>query len=42
LGEDPVPADRVNVIGKVEGDSKVLQKAVGATTMQVELFPEGT
>ena len=42
LGEDPVPADRVNVIGKVEGDAKVLQQAMGATTMQVELFPEGT
>jgi hypothetical protein len=42
LGEDPVPADRVNVIGKIEGDAKILQQAVGAATMQVELFPEGT
>lgn len=42
LGEDPVPADRVNVIGKVQGDVKVLQQAVGATTMQVELLQEGT
>ena len=42
LGEDPVPADRVNVIGKIQGDAKVLQQAVGATTMQVELLPEGT
>ena len=42
LGEDPVPADRVNVIGKVQGDVKVLQQAVEATTMQVELLPEGT
>ena len=41
LGEDPVPADRVNVIGKVDGDVKVLQQAVGATTMRVELLPEG-
>ncbi len=41
LGEDPVPADRVNVIGRIEGDAKVLQQAVGATTMQVELLPEG-
>ncbi len=41
LGEDPVPADRVNVIGKIQGDVKVLQQAVGATTMQVELLPEG-
>ena len=42
LGEDPVPADRVNVIGTIQGDAKVLQQAVGATTMQVELLPEGT
>jgi len=41
LGEDPVPSDRVNVIGKIQGDAKVLQQAVGATTMQVELLPEG-
>jgi hypothetical protein len=40
LGEDPVPADRVNVIGKIQGDAKMLQQAVGATTMQVELLPE--
>jgi len=42
LGEDPVPADRVNVIGKIQGDAKVLKQAMGATTMQVELLPEGT
>jgi hypothetical protein len=42
LGEDPVPADRVNVIGKIEGDAKILQQAAGATTMQVELLQEGT
>ena len=42
LGEDPVPADRVNVIGKILGDAKVLQQAAGATTMQVELLPEET
>ena len=42
LGEDPVPADRVNVIGKIQGDAKVLQQAVGATTMHVELLLEGT
>jgi len=41
LGEDPVPADRVNVIGKIQGDAKVLQQAAGATTMQVELLSEG-
>ena len=42
LGEDPVPADRVNVIGKIQGDAKVLHQAVGATTMAVELLPEGS
>ena len=41
LGEDPVPADRVNVIGKIQGDSKVLQQAAGASTMQVELLQDG-
>ena len=41
LGEDPVPADRVNVIGRIQGDVKVLQQAVGASTMQVELLPDG-
>jgi hypothetical protein len=40
LGEDPVPADRVNVIGKIIGDSKVLREAVGASTMSVEPFRE--
>ena len=40
LGEDPVPADRVNVIGRIQGDSKVLQQVEGATTMHVELLPE--
>ncbi len=42
LGEDPVPADRVNVIGRIQGDAKVLQQAVGAATMHVELLLEGT
>lgn len=36
IGEDPVPADRVNVVGRVLGDPKVLQQAVGATMMKVE------
>ncbi len=36
LGEDPVPADRVNVIGKIIGDPKVLLQAEGASTMTVE------
>lgn len=40
LGEDPVPADRVNVIGKILDDPKVLSQATGATLMKVELLPE--
>ncbi|GJL54159.1 MAG: hypothetical protein NPIRA02_12910 [Nitrospirales bacterium] len=36
LGEDPVPADRVNIIGKIDGDAKNLREAVGATMMKVE------
>ena len=40
LGEDPVPADRVNIIGKIIGDPKVLREAFGATTMVVEPLPE--
>lgn len=36
IGEDPVPADRVNVIGRVIGDPLVLRQAAGATMMKVE------
>ena len=36
LGEDPVPADRVNVLGKIIGDAKVLREAVGSTKITVE------
>ena len=36
IGEDPVPADRVNVIGKIVGDAKSLREAMGATTIKVE------
>ena len=36
LGEDPVPADRVNVLGKVIGDAKVLRDAIGSTMISVE------
>lgn len=35
-GPDPVPADRVNVIGRIVGDATVLRQAVGATTIKVE------
>lgn len=36
LGPDPVPADRVNVIGRVVGDATVLRQAVGASTIRLE------
>ena len=39
LGEDPVPADRVNVLGKVIGDAKVLRDAIGSTMISVEPIP---
>ena len=36
LGEDPVPADRVNVVGKIVGDPRVLREVMGSTTIRVE------
>ncbi|MEC4674280.1 MAG: cyclophilin-like fold protein [Nitrospirota bacterium] len=36
IGEDPVPADRVNVIGKIVGDITQLKQVMGVTTMKVE------
>ena len=36
LGEDPVPADRVNVIGKIIGDAKILREVMGSATIKVE------
>lgn len=36
LGPDPVPADRVNVIGRILGDATVLRQAMGATRIKVE------
>ncbi len=36
IGEDPVPADRVNVLGKIDGDAQVLRQAMSATTIKVE------
>ena len=35
-GPDPVPADRVNVVGKIIGDATQLRRAVGATTIMLE------
>ena len=36
FGPDPVPADRVNVIGKILGDATLFREAIGATTMKIE------
>ena len=36
LGEDPVPADRVNLIGKIVGDARALREAMGSTMIKVE------
>ncbi len=36
MGPDPVPADRVNVIGRVIGDAAVLRQAMGASRIRVE------
>lgn len=35
-GADPVPADRVNVIGRIVGDATVLSRVMGAPTIRVE------
>jgi hypothetical protein len=40
-GPDPVPVDRVNVIGKILGDATQLRLAFGATTIRVERVPGG-
>lgn len=36
LGEDPVPADRVNILGKIIGDARILQTVIGSTMIKVE------
>ena len=36
VGPDPVPADRVNVIGKITGDATQLRRVMGATTIVIE------
>lgn len=35
-GPDPVPADRVNLVGRVTGDATSLRNAVGATKIRLE------
>lgn len=36
MGPDPVPADRVNVVGKIIGDATQLRHVMGATTIRLE------
>jgi hypothetical protein len=36
MGPDPVPADRVNVIGRILGDASVLRRVTEASTIRVE------
>jgi uncharacterized protein len=36
LGPDPVPADRVNVIGRITGDATVLRRGMEAPLIRVE------
>ena len=36
LGPDPVPADRVNVVGRIVGDATILRQAMGATKIRVD------
>lgn len=42
MGADPVPADRVNVIGRILGDATALRRVMDAATIKVErVSPEG-
>jgi hypothetical protein len=36
MGPDPVPADRVNVVGRIVGDATRLRQAMNATMIKVE------
>ena len=36
VGPDPVPADRVNVVGRILGDATELRRALGATRIKVD------
>ena len=35
-GGDPVPADRVNVVGRIVGDATQLRRAMGASIIRIE------
>ena len=36
MGPDPVPADRVNIIGRITGDATVLRRGMEAPVIRVE------
>lgn len=36
MGLDPVPADRVNIVGRIVGDATALRQAMDATKIRVE------
>ncbi len=36
MGQDPVPADRVNVIGRITGDASVLRRVMDIPTIRIE------
>lgn len=36
MGADPVPADRVNVIGRIVGDATQLRRVIDSPTIRVE------
>ncbi|MGQ0810103.1 MAG: cyclophilin-like fold protein [Nitrospiraceae bacterium] len=36
MGPDPVPADRVNIIGRIVGDATRLRQVTAASTIKVE------
>ena len=36
MGQDPVPADRVNIIGRIIGDASMLRHAMDAPTIRID------
>jgi len=36
IGPDPVPADRVNVVGRIVGDATIFRRVMEAPTIKVE------
>jgi uncharacterized protein len=36
MGPDPVPADRVNIVGRVIGDATILRQVMAMSTIKVE------